>query len=689
MRQLLYLLLLLSVSSIPVSGLPQAPTLLDPKTQPQFVNPLPVPGVLDGRNGGTFEISITQFRQNLGLVNPATGQPMETTVWGYNGTYPGPTIVAQKGVPIDVFWRNNLVDQAGQPLPHLLPVDESLHWAFSGESNWESYGVPIVTHVHGGLNESASDGLPESWYTPGFTRKGPYFIKGQQEPYHYRNEQEAATIWYHDHALGITRLNVYAGLAGFYVMTDDNEMALQEANHLPKGPYDIGLAIQDRMFYSNGELYYPSMNGEEEEEEMEGPSHMPEFFGDFILVNGKTWPVLDVEPRQYRFRILNGSDSRFYNLFLSSGQQFIQIGTDNGLLPAPVSSNRILIGTGERIDVVLDFSDPALWGQTIILQNNAHTPFPKGSAANPLTTGKVMAFRVNQPLDTEYPRTALPASFRPAIDPLTTTAEPRKLLLFEGTDELGRLKAMLGTVGDADDEEDEYGPMGWMDPITENPALNSTEIWEIYNTTADAHTIHLHMVHMQLLSRQRFMARPAREDGKLRESDIRLLGNPKEPGPEEKGWKDTYIMYPGEVTRIITRFGIPGLSVWHCHILSHEDHEMMRPYFIGTMPEDHMDSHITKVTEATPELEKELRLRMLPNPFNTDLKVQLQLPRSSSLSVAIYDATGRRIQQVFSGRRDAGLQQFSVDGSRWSNGAYFCEIVVDGKRMVRKLTLQK
>jgi spore coat protein A len=204
------------------------PTLLDPSTQLQFVNPLPIPSVIDGRNGGTFTVSISQFKQDLGLINPVTGYPMLTKVWGYNGTYPGPTIVAKKDMPLHFYWSNDLYNPSTlKPLPHLLPVDTSIEWALSGLANWKKYGVPVVTHLHGGHTEAVSDGGPLSWFTPFFTKTGPDFVKGQNKPFEYSNDQDAATIWYHDHAMGITRLNVYAGLAGFYIITDDDEQQLR------------------------------------------------------------------------------------------------------------------------------------------------------------------------------------------------------------------------------------------------------------------------------------------------------------------------------------------------------------------------------------------------------------------------------------------------------------------------------
>jgi spore coat protein A len=646
--------------------------LLDPRTQPKFVNQLPVPGVIDARNGGVFTIGVSQFNQWLGLTDPLTGQHLNTTVWGYNGSYPGPTILAKKNIPVQIFWRNNLVNSNNQFLPHLLPIDTSIDWAFSHDLNWQSYGVPIVTHVHGGHTESASDGLPDAWYTPNYARKGPGFIKGDVAPYRYDNDQEAATIWYHDHASGVTRLNVYAGLAGYYLVTDQNEMNLQATNKLPAAPYDLGLAIQDRMFTADGKLYYPATP---EEEDDPYPSALPEMFGDFVLVNGMAWPILDVEPRQYRFRLLNGSDSRFYNLFLSSGQQFIQIGSDQGLLRSPWTINQMLIAPGERKDIILDFSDPLLWGQTIILKNNAKAPYPRGEAVDPQTTGRVMAFRINKPLNTSYPLTALPSTLRPPITALHTTLPPRKLILFEGLDAYGRLMPSLGTVED--------GMLGFRNRLTENPGLNNTEIWEIYNETMDAHPIHLHLVSMQLISRQKFHSKVDETNGKP--TDIRLLGQPQYPAADEQGWKDTWVMNPGEVTRVIAKFDREGAYVWHCHILSHEEHDMMRPFYVGNLP-----GAVTKTIKTVPaELEKDLQLKLMPNPFNSYATIQFNLSALTRVSINLYDSKGSLLKNIFTGDRSAGSQRFTIDGGSLANGVYFCEMILNDQRVLRKIVLQK
>lgn len=652
-----------------------AQMLLDPVAHPKFVNPLPIATRIDLTAGGYIEIEARQAIQSLGLVDPATGVPLMTTVWGYAGSYPGPTLVVRRDVPLDVRWTNALVG------PHLLPVDETLHWAMP--DNYPASGIPIVTHVHGGHSESASDGLPDAWFTPGFAQTGPGWVK---EVLHYDNDQEAGSVWYHDHALGITRLNVYAGLAGFYLTRDANEDMLVAANNLPTGPYEIEMAIQDKTFTADGQLYYPATP---EEPGQPDPSHLPEFFGDFILVNAAAWPVLDVEPRQYRFRYLNGSDSRFYDLWVveqvSGGQVpmkgglapvVYQIGTDDGLLNAPVLRNRFLFGPGERLDMVFDFSDPALWGKTFVLRNNARSPFPKGETVDPQTTGQIMAFRVIKPLDTSvYSTTTLPANLRPLYGPVempVPDAEARQLILFEGTDEFGRLQAKLGTVAD--------GALPWDAPTTENPMLNATEVWEIYNTTGDAHPIHLHLVTFRVVDRQKFRADVDEETGKP--EDIQLIGKPRIPKAEENGWKDTVIMYPGEVTRIVATFSREGEYVWHCHILSHEDHEMMRRYYVGPMA-------IQPAVVATNTLRLE---SPYPNPFNPQVQLRFNLTAPEHVEAVVYDVQGRPVRVVASRPFVRGDHVLNWDGKNENgvsvaSGVYFVKLRAGAAVQTQKLVM--
>lgn len=562
-----------------------AAALLDPATQPKFVNPLPLPGAAQPTTpgGNSYTISASQFQQDLGLKDPVTGNPLMTTVWGYNGSYPGPTIEAKVGTPVNVTWTNDLVTSRGKVLPHLLPVDTSIHYAFTNTPyTIAKNGVPIVTHLHGGHTEAASDGTPHQWFTPGFKKTGDDFVK---KTFTYANDQEAATLWYHDHAMGVTRLNVYAGLAGYYLLRDP---AIESAWNLPSGQYEIPLAIQDRMFTADGQLYYPS-NLDEFYSPAElatldpntpQPSILPEMLGNFILVNGEAWPFANVEPRKYRFRLLNGSDSRFYNLFLSSGQTMTQIGSDEGYLNAPTTMTQLTIGPGERADVIIDFSGFA--GQTIVMRNNAKAPFPAGGTVDPNTVGQIMAFKVGTTVTT--PDAPIPTTLNNITRFTPQQADyTRQVALFEMMDEYGRLKPMLGTVKD--------GALNFHDDPTEIARLGSVELWEVYNVSADAHPIHLHGVSFQILDRQKFSATVDPVTGAI--SNIALKGSPVAPPANELGWKDTAQMFPGEVTRILVQFTIPGNFVWHCHILSHEEHDMMRPLIVTDTVSTFSDTPIT------------------------------------------------------------------------------------------------
>ncbi|MFC7193936.1 multicopper oxidase family protein [Halosimplex aquaticum] len=291
-----------------------------------------------------------------------------TTVWGYGGQFPGPTIEAEQGEPIYVQWQNDLPDD------HLLPEDPTIH---SDIVPYDSPGTRVVTHLHGGNIEAASDGDPQAWFTRDFQETGPAFEK---KDYYYVNDQPPATLWYHDHSLGITRLNVYAGLAGFYLLRSEHERDLD----LPADEYEVPLVLQDRTFNEDGSLYYPTAVPDEQDDgdgSYPERSIVPQFYGDTSVVNGKAWPRLSVDPRKYRFRILNGANSRFYNLEVLSydeqsgetdgeGPPFVQIGNDGGFLSEPVTvDERLEIGSSQRADVVVDFTDYA--GETLLLHNNA------------------------------------------------------------------------------------------------------------------------------------------------------------------------------------------------------------------------------------------------------------------------------------------------------------------------------
>jgi len=688
----LHLAILLVLASFAAALPATAQPLLDPVTHPKFLDLVPVPSVIDATTPQHFDMQINETSQWLGLRDVGNGNaPLMTTVWGYGPVgqavhYPGPTFVAKERVPITVTWNNNLPPyNSGFPGlgGHLLPVDPTLHMAHPMMG-----GIPVVTHLHGGHTESASDGLPEAWFTQGFAETGPQYVK---PTYTYDNDQESGTLWYHDHALGITRLNVYAGLAGFYLLRDNNEIRLMKQNVLPQGPYELGLAIQDRMFAADGQLFYPSADPDIEpgfDPLPPGPSAIAEFFGDFIVVNGKVWPYLNVEPRKYRLRLLNGSDSRFYVLELhdamtgGTSQPFMQIGTDDGLLPYPVVLDRLLIAPGERADIVVDFSAFADGSELYLRNFGPDDPFkgfnPDGTLsdgsggaldpADPLTTGQIMKFVVEMP-DAMIPdATVGPGTrLRPNIKPLKQRGATRQLALFEGRDRYGRLQPLLGTL--------DQGSLSWFEPITENPMVNDVEVWEVYNATEDAHPIHLHLVAFQILSRESFEGEvsekpQAQHDGGTGVGGVlsveSLGGDARGPEPNEMGWKDTAVMLPREVTRVIAKFDREGRYVWHCHILSHEDHEMMRPYEV--LPRGRME--LVEETVAPPDFYLFAR--------GTDL--QLALDRPATVEVHVYNVLGQRVADLGRAALPAGSHRLSWDGRDASgrvapSGMYFYRVV--------------
>jgi FtsP/CotA-like multicopper oxidase with cupredoxin domain len=644
--------------------------VLDPAGIPKFQTPVLIPPVMPRadtiRRPGAkpvdyYEISVRQFEQQ---ILPAGLPP--TTVWGYGGLAaqsnrglllhhaPSLTIEATWNRPARIKWINDLVDERGRYLTHLLAVDPTLHWAnppggvdgrdmrpgFPETPGRYTGPVPTVTHVHGAVGVGDdSDGYAEAWYLPaasdipsGYATEGTwysFFAKKAAGAYgvdwgpgfatfQYPNENRASTIWYHDHALGMTRLNVYAGPAGFYLVRggpDDNVVdtrtglpatlpgpAPRENDKFPPNkPYrEIPIAIQDRSFEEDGSLFYPDtrsfFDGIVRDYIPSGefsPIWNPEFFGNTIMVNGNTWPFQTVEQRRYRFRFLNGCQSRFLILDFGDlpGIEVWQIGNEGGFLAAPVNlaehDNRLLLGLAERADTIVDFSNvPA--GNYILRNVGPDEPFGGGRpgedfpVADPRTTGQVMQLRVVAASGSDD---STPPRFLqlPAITPLPPATVTRQLALIEkaaegeGEEEEeieGPVEALLGTV-----VAGVCTPQPWMDPVSENPAVGATETWEIFNTTADAHPMHVHEIAFEVVNRQHLVLNG--DDEVVQ--PIETTGDVSPPEPWETGFKDTVIAYPGQVTRIKARFKTPGQFVWHCHIVEHEDNEMMRPYRIGPL----------------------------------------------------------------------------------------------------------
>ena len=679
-----------------------AQELLDGSLIPRFVEPLPVAGditVVDATSAAVglrgmqpaagsslkspLKIWASEFQAQI-LPTPAKWEGMPETcidekkiskkgeykpssaswAWGYlvpgdkkneiRPSYLGPVIVAERGVPFYPRYINDL-PKFGY-VQQNFPIDLTLDWANpdgidcapNGDHEYTNnmcgelpyFGdIPIASHLHGGEVAAAFDGGPDAWFTRDEKKTG----SGWPGPvYEYLNEQQESTIWFHDHALGITRLNVYSGLAGAYPIIDPDNPPLAD---MPKFPvYDIPLIIQDRTFDTNCELFYNLASNEQPNPSVH-PYWIPEFIGDTNVVNGKTWPFLDVEPRQYRFRFINGANARFYNLYLDDGSPLIVIATDDGYLKNAFETGSLTIGPGERYEVIVDFGEMED-GDEIIMMNDARIPFPGGDG---LITDEVMKFRVNLPLseiaDTKI-ADGTPIRPTPLVNILadfnsSTGSITRQLTLNEASTNLGplelvinnsKLNLALNTPGCPTPECRE----------TELPAVGDTEIWEIINISADAHPMHLHLTSFQVIERipfntsgpfsytayiqeyetQRFLKERGDGEGppntyNVKNADGAIGGNPAvsnylgaaRPALEyENGWKDVVISYPGEVTRIVIRWDttdtavadVPAEAVgssnypfdptatvngvgyvWHCHIIDHEDNEMMRNYVVG------------------------------------------------------------------------------------------------------------
>jgi spore coat protein A len=627
---------------------------------------------------------ITPTRAILGWVAPPAPAFISATftgtkLWGFNPVNPtgtptpkhlGGIIVAGRNQPVQITFRNNL------PVNHIIPVDITIPGANPGHNR-------TAVHIHGGLVPWVSDGGPHDWWAPDGTHGLSFLnnqvlrpgqtVPGNEAEYYYPNNQTARLLWYHDHAWGITRINAYAGIATAYIIDDPAAEAVLVNQGIPAATdltNTLYLVFQDKIFFGPagppvgtgynanagpGDLAYPYIYnpalfgpvgipsfGGAALTPLPVPSVVPEMFGDTILVNGTAYPVLEVEPRRYRIRLLNACNARFLNPKIVAtaglgfpnnaepapniaGPSFIQIGTEGGYLPGAVPVNgarqlRLLVAPAERADVVVDFT--GLAGREFILYNNAPGPFPGGAKifdyfpTNPKTPTSIPGFgpntrtllkiRVkNVPVPPQIP---LPAVITlPTIDPplVTQTAgiptpvpasvvvagqtfavNVRQLTLNEGFDEYGRLEQFLGTHVPTNPVLPFFGRK-YMDAPTEVVPAGSVEVWEIANLTADAHPIHFHLVNVQILSRQRFSVRTYA-------GIPNFLGGPVAPDANELGWKETVRMNPGEVTRVIMKFDLPVVPftvpasprtggneyVWHCHILEHEEHDMMRPLVV-------------------------------------------------------------------------------------------------------------
>lgn len=505
--------------------------LLDPKRVTPYVDPLPIPEIAkskgarpDPTRGGKtlpyYRMTMRQFfSQKIHRDLPPT------QMWGFESSSPGPIFETRSGEGLLVEWISEL------PSKHLLPIDHTLHGAERSNPD-----VRTVIHLHGGKTPPESDGYPDQWFVP-----------GQSQLCHYPSHQDSCLLFYHDHTMGINRLNVYAGLQGLLIIRDQFEDEL----NLPSGKYEVPLLLYDRNFTVDGQLSYPVSGNPES-------PWVPEAYGDCVLVNGKLLPYLKVEPRKYRFRAVNGSNARFYHLVFGDDFELHQIGSDQGLLSAPVVLKGVILAPGERADVVFDFAAHA--GNNIVLSS-------AGSA--------IMQFRVGSaPVRDE---SKLPRRLRPVFRiPENHAIRTRLLTLDEEMTPIPNADPILRPEDTSRSIRMLLNGTPWHMPVTETPAFNTTEIWEFVNLTEDVHPIHLHLVKFQLLNRRPFDVTHFKK-----ERELRYLAPAIAASPDEAGWKDTIRAETGMATRIIVPFeGFKGRYVWHCHALEHEDNDMMRPYEI-------------------------------------------------------------------------------------------------------------
>ncbi|HET6557822.1 MAG TPA: multicopper oxidase domain-containing protein [Prolixibacteraceae bacterium] len=777
---------------------------LNPELIPQYVDFLPhFAGLrVNAKSGGPLVVEAVMTQQ----VAVSTGTELDNGIVGTDpdagvGNYfvyriskdggnhwtlplwPSFTIEAQRGVPLNMEFKNKLNGLTYRDVN--IAADQTIMMdgvPLTGDPMTEPYTgpVPIALHLHGGEVQSTSDGGPHTWFTPDYELKGKGWNNGVTEILHYPNTQEGATLWYHEHSqLGLTRINVYAGMAGFYFLRDSREEIIKlpgwsgddlvqevtpegkTADALHPDPYlpEIEIVIQDRMFDTKGQLYYQT---DEAPNPDIHPFWNPEFFGDVITVNGKTWPYLSVAPRKYRFHFLNGSNARFYNLWLqddkygAKGPAFIQVGTDGGMLQSPVvidpvSGKKLLMGPGERCDIVIDFSKVSA-GTTLTLMNNANTPYPDGDPVEVGTTDRIMQFIVNGKM-VDNKVVSKPGKDKSHIAPnlrgkpmvqLTdfagnvkvTPEVTRQLTLNEVLSETGPLTVLINNT-----PFESLPGMDMVGDVTEKPVEGTTEVWQLINMTMDAHPMHMHLVQFQLVSRQDFDMEeymeeymdsftgenggmegmymgaegpPRAYDEPNRDGAVGgnpgvnkyLIGSPVPPEANERGWKDVIIAYPDQVTTYIVRFAPTDMPlsenksslkytfdpsvgpgyVWHCHIVEHEDNDMMRPMDVQPNPSRLNVKSGEMIAENLVPKEGFSLQQNTPNPFTGQTEISFQLSEECPVQLILYNSQGSAIKNLLNATAPAGSHKVVFDADNLSSGIYFYRLkagsFVETKKMI-------
>jgi spore coat protein A len=498
----------------------------------KYVDELPrLERILIPEHKGFYDLNVTLQQTSVKLHRDLPEFPAFT----YNRSFPGPMIEVESGQGLRVHWLNQL------PSQHVLAKP-------TGGMEENLPEVKAVTHLHGAVVTQSSttdvlhnnDGWPDAFTT-----------KGQEQIAEYPNEQSARMLWYHDHAMGDTGRNVAAGLAGVYLIHDPVERSL----NLPSGEFEIPIVFQTQGLQLNGTRFYTKDLSQE-------------FYGNSVTVNGKLWPYANVEPRKYRLRFLNASNARSYSLRLADlasnapGPAFYQIGTDGGFLgttailnePSDAHALKLFLAPAERADVIIDFSNYK--GQTLVLQNDSVDP---GDGEIPLP--ELMVFKVQGSLS-KPDTSSLPMHPRIIKKISERTVKEVRPIVFDFM-KMDGMPPML-----------ELNGKMWHDPVTEMPKLGSTEIWQLIDLLPDMHPFHIHLVNFQVLDRTPIDVEEYQKSGKIVPTGPVMM-----PDPNELGWKDVVRVKPRMMTRVIMKFGpFAGHYVYHCHILEHEDMDMMRPF---------------------------------------------------------------------------------------------------------------